>query len=70
MFYKELILNDLGDLGYRVLNLEKETNTHTNKQRIPRMSRDPIAAEGEIPCERASNALRKVWANPEILGIV
>ena len=39
-----LLLVDLGDLGYRVLNLEKETNTQTNKHTIPRMSRDPIGS--------------------------
>ena len=35
-----LILVDLGDFGYRVLNLENPTN----KQRISRMSRDPIGS--------------------------
>ena len=27
-------------------------------------------AEGEIPCERVSIALRKAWAHPEICGTV
>ena len=38
-----LILIDLGDFGYRVLNLEMATNT----QRIPRMSRDPMGSNNK-----------------------
>ena len=37
-----LILVDVGDLGCRVLNLRNVSNIQTNRQRIPRMSRDPV----------------------------
>ena len=40
-----LIMVDVGDLGCRVLNLENES---TYKQRIPRMSRDPIGSNNQI----------------------
>ena len=40
----DLILVNVGDLGCRVLNLGNESNIHTNRQRIPRMSRDPIVS--------------------------
>ena len=44
----ELILVDVGDLGYRVLNLENESNIHTHTQSIPRMSRDPTGSNKDV----------------------
>ena len=44
MTVHDLIFVDVGDLGCRVLNLRNESNIHTNGQRIPRMSRDPIGS--------------------------
>ena len=42
-----------------------------NKKKFtPLLTLHHAHAEGEIPCERASIALWKVWAHPEMFGTV